>query len=126
MCEAFGVYTYLLQPLIWFRLIDDIFQIWTHGIEEFKKSKHHLNYSVELIRFQIDTSLESVHFLDVTVSINNGGEIKTSLYISRQQTHITTRVITHITQETVEMPFCTASFLGTGGSVMTQMTLFFI
>ena len=31
------VYTYPKQPLLWVRYIDDIFQIWTHGLEEFRK-----------------------------------------------------------------------------------------
>ena len=56
------VNTYPLQPLIWVRFIDDIFQIWTHGAEEFKKFEHHLNHCVDSIKFETDTSTESVHF----------------------------------------------------------------
>ena len=61
------VYTYPLQPLIWVRFIDDIFQIRTHGAEELEKFEH-LNHCVDLIEFETDTSLESVHYLDDAVS----------------------------------------------------------
>ena len=81
------VYTYPLQPLIWVRFIDDIFQIWTHGVEEFKKFEHHLNHCVDSIKFETDISSESVHFLDVTVSINDRGEINTSLYTKPTDAH---------------------------------------
>ena len=74
------VHTYPLQPLIWVRFIDDIFQIWTHGAEEFKKFEHHLNHCIDSIKFKTDTSTESVHSLDVTVSLTDTGNINTSLY----------------------------------------------
>ena len=70
--ESQFVYTYPKQPLLWVRFIDDIFQIWTHGLEEFKKFETHLNQVVESIKFEADISESQVHFLDVTVSINNG------------------------------------------------------
>ena len=40
------VYTYPKQPILWIRYIDDIFQIWTHGIDEFRKFETYLNQSV--------------------------------------------------------------------------------
>ncbi len=40
--ESKWVYTYPLAPLIWHRYIDDVFMIWTHGVEELKKFIEHL------------------------------------------------------------------------------------
>ena len=81
------MYTYPLHPLIWVRFIDYISQIWTHAIEEFKKFEHHLNHCVDLIKFETDTSTESVHFLDVTVSLTDTGNINTSLYTKPTDAH---------------------------------------
>ena len=80
------VYTYPIQPLIWVRYIDDIFQIWTHGIEEFRKFEKHLNQVVESIKFETDISPIEVHFLDVTVKIDDG-HLETSLYTKPTDAH---------------------------------------
>ena len=80
------VYTYPKQPMLWVRYIDDIFQIWTHGIEEFRKFEKHLNESVESIKFETDISPTEVHFLDVTVKLRND-LIETSLYTKPTDAH---------------------------------------
>ena len=82
------VYTYHKQPLIWVRFIDDIFQIWPHGMEEFKKFEEHLNNCVPSIKFETEISVSSVHFLDTTVSIDNvTNTITTSLYTKPTDAH---------------------------------------
>ncbi len=40
--EEKWVYTYYLQPLQWWRYIDDIILIWTHGLDELKQSIDYL------------------------------------------------------------------------------------
>ena len=80
------VYTYPKQPLLWVRYIDDIFQIWTHGMIEFRKFEQHLNNAVESIKFETDISNKEVHFLDVTVKIEDG-LISTSLYTKPTDAH---------------------------------------
>ena len=35
--EIHFVYTYHLQPLVWDRFIDDVFGIWTHGLDKSNK-----------------------------------------------------------------------------------------
>ena len=77
--EAEFVYTYELQPLLWVRFIDDIFLIWTHGQEALKNFENHLNGCVPSIKFETETSLQEVHFLDVTVTLTDGF-LSTSLY----------------------------------------------
>ena len=52
-----------------------------------KKFEHHLNHCVESIKFETDTSTESVHFLDVTVSLTDTGDIYTSLYTKPTDAH---------------------------------------
>ena len=84
--ESQFVYTYPKQPLLWVRFTDDIFQIWTHGLDEFKKFETHLNQAVESIKFETDISESKVHFLDVTVSIDKG-ELSTSLYTKPTDAH---------------------------------------
>ena len=72
--------------MLWIRYIDDIFQIWTHCIEEFRKFEKHLNQSVDSIKFETDISTSEVHFLDVTVKLDNGN-LETSLYTKPTDAH---------------------------------------
>ena len=41
--EQDHVYTYQLQPILWKRFIDDIFLIWTHGMDSLEEFILHLN-----------------------------------------------------------------------------------
>ena len=60
-----------LIPLEWIRFIDDIFAIWTHGIDKLKEFLHHINNFHPNIKFEIEYSFERVHFLDTNIYINN-------------------------------------------------------
>ena len=58
--------------LVWFRYIDDVFFIWTHGkekLEEFLKdfNKYHPN-----IKLTHEFNKESIPFLDLKVSLSGG------------------------------------------------------
>ena len=77
--EAKFVYTYELQPLMWVRFIDDIFLIWQHGQETLKLFEDHLNQSLDSIKFEAETSMDEVHFLDGVVRLADN-VISTSLY----------------------------------------------
>ena len=74
-----------LAPLVWFRYIDDIFFIWTHGedsLDEF--IEHNQNFSASQgmksdVKFTVNKSPEKVEFLDVLVTFVNG-VLKTNLY----------------------------------------------
>ena len=46
------VYTYQDQPLLWARFLDDIFLIWTHGIDKLHEILHHLNSLWTPLRIQ--------------------------------------------------------------------------
>ena len=82
------VYIYHKQPLLWVRFIDDIFQIWQHGMQEFCQFEAHLNNCVPSIKFETEISESEVHFLDTTVSIDPvANVIHTNLYTKPTEAH---------------------------------------
>ena len=76
----------VLQPLVWWRYIDDIFLIWQHGEENLKIFLEHLNNFHPTIKFTADYSHTKVNFLDVQV-IRSGNKLITDLYIKPTDTH---------------------------------------
>ena len=56
-------------PLVWFRYIDDIFFIWTHGEEKLKFFLDDLNEYRPNINFTNESNKERINFLDLTVSL---------------------------------------------------------
>ena len=59
--------------LIWMRFIDDVFFIWMHGEEKLMSLINHLNSSHETIKFTSEQSRDTISFLDVQVSVGEGG-----------------------------------------------------
>ena len=53
-----------LQPLVWFRYIDDIFFIWTHGNDKLEKFLDDLNSFDNNIKFTHESSKDNVIFSD--------------------------------------------------------------
>ena len=78
--EEKHVYTHHLQPLAWYRYINDIFCLWQHGEEELEKFTTHLSSVHETIKFTIEKSRTSVSFLDTQVHLDNN--IYTTLYVN--------------------------------------------
>ena len=81
------VYTYKLKPLIWKRFIDDIFFIWTYGQDELDKFVQHLNGCHNTIRFTLESSVDSVNFLDITVHRETNGSLSPNLYCKPTDGH---------------------------------------
>ncbi len=54
--ENTNVYTYPKQPLVWYRFIDDIFMVWTHGRPELLKFLEHLNMAHPTLKFTCESS----------------------------------------------------------------------
>ena len=77
---------YHLQPLVWWRYIDDIFMLWQHGEKELKKFLDILNCYHPSIKFTWDYSREKINFLDVNV-IRKDNQLITDLYIKPTDTH---------------------------------------
>ena len=84
--EKLFVYSYHLQPLIWLRYIDNIFLIWTHGMDELITLIDYLNNAHPTIKFTSEISLSNVPFLDINISLNNG-ILSTDLYCKPTDTH---------------------------------------
>ena len=59
--------SYDCKPSVWWRYIDDVFLIWTHGEEELQKFIDYLNASHHSIKFTAEWSKESINFLDTRV-----------------------------------------------------------
>ena len=80
------VYTFPQQPLIWCRYIDDIFLIWTHGMDNLQEFISHLNTCHPTIKFTSEISETHVPFLDILIS-KNQNHINTDLYCKPTDTH---------------------------------------
>ena len=74
------------QPLVWFRYIDDIFFIWTHGQDKLEQFLVDLNKFHPSIKFTHESSRKNVTFLDVDVKFLNG-KVITDLHIKATDHH---------------------------------------
>ena len=71
------------KPLVWFRYIDDIFFIWTHGKEALDEFLAFANNKKHGITFEVtpeSVSTVSVPFLDIRVILKNN-KLHTDLYV---------------------------------------------
>ena len=60
------------QPMIWFKYIDDIFFVWTHGEEKLEEFMADFNAFNPNIQFTYESSKKSIAFLDLDVALYNG------------------------------------------------------
>ncbi len=84
--EEDNVYNYPTKPFLYLRYIDDIFIIWTKGLEELNKFIEHMNSCTTFFNFTQEISLESVTFLDTRISLENGNLIA-DLYCKPTDSH---------------------------------------
>ena len=75
-----------IEPRVWWRFIDDIFVIWTHGEEELCRFNQSLNHHHPTIKFTATWSAEQVMFLDIMLCLKNG-QIGTDLYTKHKDKH---------------------------------------
>ena len=75
-----------MKPLVWFRYIDDVFFIWTHGQEKLDSFLEELNRCNSYLKFKYKSSKTSIPFLDVKVSLPNG-DLFTDLHIKSTDRH---------------------------------------
>ena len=76
---SFSVYG-VTQTLVWFRYINDVFFIWTHGEKELHKSMEDLNNHQPNIKFTYISSKNCFPFLDLDVQLSEGKQT-TNLHI---------------------------------------------
>ncbi len=81
------VYTYHLQPLVWYRFIDDIFMILTHGPEALDTFIQHLNSAHRIIKFTHEISNTQISFLNILIKKDQNGVLHTDLYTKPTDTH---------------------------------------
>ena len=75
------------QPHTWLRYMDDIFMIWTEGLDKLKIFIDYLNNIHPSIKFTSSHSSTNIPFLDVSVSLTNDGSISTDLYTKPTDKH---------------------------------------
>ena len=75
------------QPHIWWRFIDDIFMLWTHGETQLQTFIKHLNNHHHSIKFTAEWSSDSIAFLDTRVFLE-GGRIRTDLIVLKYRIHV--------------------------------------
>ena len=61
--------TQILKPLVWFRYIDDILFIWTHGEEKLKKFIENFNSFSHDIKFTYEFDEESISFSGLSFNL---------------------------------------------------------
>ena len=75
------------QPHTWLRYIDDIFMIWTEGLDNLKIFIAYLNNIHSTIKFTGSHSSTNILFRDVNVSLTNDGSICTDLFTKPTDKH---------------------------------------
>ena len=73
-------------PLVWWRYIDDVFAIWTHGVPSLNVFLRELNNYHTTIKFTADWSAQEVTFLDTWVYIKTG-RVETDLHVKLTSKH---------------------------------------
>ena len=78
--------TQKIKLLVWFRYIDDVFFIWTHGKEKLEELLKDFNNYHPNIKLTHEFNKESIPFLDLKVSLS-GGQLTTDLHIKSTDKH---------------------------------------
>ena len=76
----------IYKPLIWFRYIDDVFFIWTHGQEKLSLFLEDLNKCHPNIKFTYETKKEDIAILDLEVKLLDGKK-STDLFVKSTDRH---------------------------------------
>ena len=74
------------KPLVWFRYIDDIFFIWTHGEDKLKTFLKQRNSFDPSLKITYGPRKQSLPFLDLKVKLSED-KISTDLYIKDTDRH---------------------------------------
>ena len=80
------LFGYPYKPHAYYRYIDDIFIIWSHGFHLLHNFIKSINKQHSNIIFTSNISTTSVNFFDVTIDLD-GGHISTTIYTKLTHTH---------------------------------------
>ena len=72
---------------MWFRYIDDMLTIWTHGEDKLKGFLFYINSIHSYFQFICNYFKECVQLFDVSVSVDSTGNMTTDLYVKTTDTH---------------------------------------
>ena len=75
-----------LTRLLWYRYIDDVFFIWTHGEEKLASFIDDLNSNHPNIRFTHESNKQYIPFLDLNVNLS-GNQLSADMYIKPTDRH---------------------------------------
>ena len=73
-------------PLVWWRYIDNVFAIWTHGVQCLNGSLRELNNHNTTIQCTADWSTKEVIFLDTWVYMKDG-KVETDFHVKPTSKH---------------------------------------
>ena len=75
--------TYQYLPALYARYIDDIFGVWTHGIDKLMEFAHAIGSYNQAIRFTIEHSYQTgkLSFLDTLITVKPSGHYTTELFV---------------------------------------------
>ena len=77
-----------LKPFLWLRYLDDIFCLWTEGVDKLKEFFNYLNEFHPSIKFTMEYSEKQINLLEVLVTkYDSGGKLCSSLYTKLTDTH---------------------------------------
>ena len=75
-------------PLVWFRYIDDIFFIWTHGKEHLETFLQELNNFNPDLKFTYESNEKEIPFLDLKVKLKRVKLVQISILNLQTDTNI--------------------------------------
>ena len=75
-----------VKPREWFRFIDGIFAIWTHGKSLLRSFIESLSHHHPTIKYTATWSAQKITYLDMIVRLEND-QIKTDLYVKPTDKH---------------------------------------
>ena len=84
--EKNAISGYADKPYLWYRYIDDIFMVWTHGEDKLNNFITYLNNIRPTIKFTSEHSTTSIPFLDVNIQLANR-RIETDLFCKPTDKH---------------------------------------
>lgn len=76
-----------LKPDLYFRYLDDIFIVWSHGRTAFNDFLQIFNSHRASINFKAEVSSNSINFLDTTLFRSTDNSIHSKVYFKPTDTH---------------------------------------
>jgi len=85
--ESLSLNSFHLKTKCWYRFVDDMFVVWSHGIAALNSFLDHLNNISPHIQFTMELEKDgSLPFLDVLVSRKSNGTLTDQVYYKKNHT----------------------------------------